>query len=142
MTAWRARLAGIPQRPVTSVVLAAIVLLMPFHFDALAYGRTTIGQSELIALLALAVGWVGADLLAVRRIRIPVRLAVIATGGAGIVLAGQVVGIQLARGPLLVVVLGFWLGAAVRGTGEVRRTASRSAPAHPMASASRAMSSD
>ena len=123
MTAWRARLAGIPQRPVTSVVLAAIVLLMPFHFDAPAFGRTTIGQSELIALLALAIGWAGADLLAVRRIRIPVRLVVIAAVGVGLVVAGQLVGVRLARGPLAVVLLGFWLGAAVRGTGEVRRTA-------------------
>jgi hypothetical protein len=120
------RLADLPRRRVTSVVLAAILLAIPAASgSARFYGPLTIAQTEIFALLGVVLGWIVLDRLAALGVPIAGMVLLVVAITAGGLWAARVHVLQdlgLSHTIDLILAVSFVFGGLVRGVTDGRRS--------------------
>lgn len=113
------RAAALPRWWATSVVLASILLAMPFYtWDSRAFGALSVGGVEVGALLGVGAGWIVFDRLASARVPgvlMTVTLVALAGGGWLAWGAAQALGVGLVQGPEIVLAVSLVFGGLIRG---------------------------
>jgi hypothetical protein len=120
------RLADLPRRRITSVVLAAILLAIPaVSGSGRFYGSLTVAHVEILTLVGVVLGWIFLDRLAALRVPIVGMVLLVAAITAGGLLVTRLEVLQergMSHGVNLILAVSFVFGGFVRGVTDGRRS--------------------
>lgn len=120
------RLADLPRRRITSVVLAALLLAMPVVSNSPRFfGSLAVAQVEPFAVLGVVLGWIVLDRFAALRVPVVGMVVLVVAISAGTLFVGRVRVMQnLGMTPSidLIIAVSFAFGGLVRGVTDGRRS--------------------